>query len=105
MAEGGFKMVNFLTVLINVFTVWIFPFTFTVSIFQDMKTKEGIRKIRLANLIGVTLASIISLLILFVPGVDIFFESIARTWIGSLWNIYRFHGIIALILINTFFNL
>lgn len=89
-------MENFLTLLVNVFSVGIFPLTFMFFIFQNMKTKEGQRKVRFATSVGFVLTLIISLLIFFVPGIDIFLESIAGTWTGSLWDIFRTYGIITL---------
>jgi len=93
-------MANFLTLLRDVFMMGMLPTAFTYAILQDVRTKEGSRRSRIAILVGFALTFIISLLAFLIPVFGDFLTSIMDAWFRSIWYTYVLYAIIALIVIN-----
>jgi len=97
-------MRNFLNLLISVFGAGIAPIVIIFALFQE-ETKEGKRKGRVAILIGFALAFFISILIYFVPAIDIFSNYITEMWIGSLLHTFFWFIILLLSLASIVLKL
>jgi len=97
-------MRNFINLFISVSGGGIAPITIIFALFQK-KTEEGKKRGRMAILIGLGLALIISILIYFVPAIEAFSNDISEIWIGSLLHTFVLLIILLLSLIGIFLDL